>query len=386
MTEEDDVAFRLLHTADWHLGKSFLAFEADAQKKLRRARLDVINEIFAAASRNLVDAVICAGDLFDSPDPGADWWRGLLEILAKLPTGFPPVFLLPGNHDPLVTESIWMRGHAFREGLPGFVRVVDRDDFSETIKPGLVVYAVPCTSKAGADDPVDKIPPRDPGDESVRVGVVHGTTFDIPSCEMSFPIRADGARRRGLDYLAIGDTHGYRIVQADPPVVYPGAPEPTAFDEIDPGNVVLVCFSRTRGRPLLRKLPVARWRWREEVIRDLVTLRALATEDLRSTVLRLAFDLDVDLRERDEVQQILDGLIGNDAKHGKAGVVDADDAGIRIRVTSLAGAFPANLPPVLQTAISQLQTLAESTEAATARRARIALYKLSTLTQPRGSR
>jgi len=383
---EDDVAFRLLHTADWHLGKPFPSFEGEAQRKLRRARLDVINEVFAAATRSLVDAVICAGDLFDSPDPGPDWWRGLLEILAKQPANFPPVFLLPGNHDPLLAESVWAPGHSFRKSLPPFVRVVDRDTFSEEIKPGLVLYGVPCTSKAGAGDPVEKIPLRAPGDESVRVGLVHGQTFDLPNCEMNFPIRADGARAHGLDYLAIGDTHGYRVVQENPPVVYPGAPEPTAFDEVDPGHVVLVCFSRTRGRPLLRKLPVARWRWREENIRDLPSLRALASEDLRSTVLRLTFDIDVDLRDRDEVQQILDDLIGTEAKHGRAGVVESDTAGVRIQITSLAGAFPPDLPPVLRTAVDSLQALARSTEPATARHARIALYKLSTLTQPRGSR
>jgi len=386
MNAEDDVAFRLLHTADWHLGKSFPSFAEEAQHKLRRARLDVINEIFAAAARSLVDAVICAGDLFDNPDPGHDWWRGLLEILAKQPAGFPPVFCLPGNHDPLVAESVWAPGHAFRDNLPPFVRVVDREDFSAEIRPGLVLYGVPCMSKAGAGDPVEKIPPRADDDESVRVGLVHGQTFDLPNCEMNFPIRADGARARGLDYLAIGDTHGYRVVQDHPPVVYPGAPEPTAFDEVDPGHVVLVCFSRTARRPLLRKLPVARWRWREATIHDLPTLRALASEDLRSTVLRLAFDLDVDLRERDEVQQILEDLAGTEAKHGRAGVVDADVAGLRIRVTSVAGAFPPDLPPVLETAIHKLQGLAGSTEPATARHARLALYKLSTLIQPRSSR
>ena len=93
---------------------------------------------------------------------------------------------------------------------------------------------------------------------------------------MNFPIRAGGARARGIDYLAIGDTHGYRVVQDDPPVVYPGAPEPSAFDEVDPGHVVLVCFTRTRGRPLLRKLPVARWRWRDETIRELSALKRTA--------------------------------------------------------------------------------------------------------------
>jgi DNA repair exonuclease SbcCD nuclease subunit len=386
MSGEDEVAFRLLHTADWHLGKRFPSFEESAEKDLRRARLDVLSELFAAATRSVVDAVLCAGDLFDEPNPGQDWWRGLLDILRRLPSGFPPVFLLPGNHDPLLADSVWAPGHPFRAALPAFVRVVDREDFREEIKPGLILYAVPCLSKAGAGDPVDKIPTRSPGDESVRVGLVHGATFDIANSEMNFPIRAGGARARGLDYLAIGDTHSYRVVQDDPPVVYPGAPEPTAFDEVDPGHVVLVCFTRTRGRPLLRKLRVARWRWRDETIRDMATLRALAAEDLNATVLRLAFDIKVDLRERDEIERILDDLAGNEARHGRAGVLDADRAGIRIQVSSVAGAFPVNLPPVLQTVVDKLQGVAAGGDPDAARRARIALYKLSTLTYPRSSR
>jgi DNA repair exonuclease SbcCD nuclease subunit len=386
MTGEDDVAFRLLHTADWHLGKRFPSFEESAEKNLRRARLDVLNEVFAAATRSVVDAVLCAGDLFDEPTPSQDWWQGLRDILRRLPSGFPPVFLLPGNHDPLLPESVWAQGHPFRAGLPTFVRVVDREDFREEIKPGLVLYAVPCLSRAGAGDPVEKIPPRAPGDESVRIGLVHGTTFDLANCEMNFPIRAGGARAQGLDYLAIGDTHGYRVVLDDPPVVYPGAPEATAFDEVDPGHVVLVCFTRTRGRPLLRKVPVARWRWREETIRDLGTLRVLATDDLHATVLRLAFDVEVDLRERDEIERILDDLAGNEARHGRVGVLDADRTGISIRVASVADAFPPNLPPVLQAVVDNLQGIAAGGDPDTARRARIALYKLSTLIQPRTPR
>jgi DNA repair exonuclease SbcCD nuclease subunit len=385
MTGEDDVAFRLLHTADWHLGKRFPAFDEAVQTKLRRARLDVLGEVFAAAMRSAVSAVLCAGDLFDDPNPSPDWWRGLADLLGRLPRDAPPVFLLPGNHDPLLADSVWASGHPFRAALPGFVRVVDREDFREEIEPGLVLYAVPCFSKAGADDPVEKIPARAPGDESVRVGLVHGTTFDLAHHEMNFPIRAGGALARGLDYLAIGDTHGFRLVQDQPPVVYPGAPEATSFDEVDPGNVVLVSFSRARGRPLLRKVPVARWRWRQETIRSLAVLRALAAEDLRSTVLRLFFDLEVDLRERDEVERILGELAGNEAKHGRAGILDADCAGLRIRVAAAAADFAPSLPPVLQTAVRSLQEVASGSDPDRARRARIALYKLSVLTQSRSS-
>src|SRR5437899_10513312 len=100
------------------------------------------------------------------------------------------------------------------------------------------------------------------------------------------------------------------------------------------------------------------WRWRDETIRELPALRALAAEDLHSTVLRLSFDIEVDLRERDEIERILDDLDGNEARHGRVGVFDADRAGIRIRITSVTGAFPPNLPPVLQAVVDSLQGIA----------------------------
>jgi DNA repair exonuclease SbcCD nuclease subunit len=386
MSGEDDVAFRLLHTGDWHLGKRFPTFDESAERTLRRARLDVLEEVFAAATRNKVDAVLCAGDLFDEPKPDTDWWRGLLGILKGLPPDFPPMFMLPGNHDPLLPDSVWSSSHPFRSALPGFVHVVDREDFQKEINPGLVLYAVPCFSKAGASDPVEKIPPRVHGDESVRVGLVHGSTFEVANCEMNFPIRPSVARDRGLDYLAIGDTHGYREVQDNPPVVYCGAPEPTAFDEVDPGQVVLVCFTRVRGRPLLRKVPVAHWTWRDKTIHDLATLRSLVHDDLDTTVLRLAFDIDVDLRDRDEIEQILGDLAGNEARHGRAGILEADRTGIRIDVSSASDAFPQDLSPVLLGAVDDLRRRADGGDPDVARRARIALYKLSTLTRVRSVR
>src|ERR1019366_9657140 len=75
--EPGEVVLRLLHTADWHLGRRFPSFPEDAQKKLSRARIDVIATILNVARRNSVDAVLCAGDLFDDPTPAQDFWEGL---------------------------------------------------------------------------------------------------------------------------------------------------------------------------------------------------------------------------------------------------------------------------------------------------------------------
>src|SRR5215831_16951495 len=78
-TESGDVVLRLLHTADWHLGRRFLSFPEEEQKKLSRARMDVVGRILDVARRNAVNAVLCVGDIFDDPDPSLDFWVGLAK-------------------------------------------------------------------------------------------------------------------------------------------------------------------------------------------------------------------------------------------------------------------------------------------------------------------
>ncbi len=82
-TEPGDVVLRLLHTADWHLGRRFPSFPEEAQKKLSRARMDVIATILDVARRNAVNAVLCVGDMFDDPEPAPDFWEGLARTFQE---------------------------------------------------------------------------------------------------------------------------------------------------------------------------------------------------------------------------------------------------------------------------------------------------------------
>ena len=131
--ELGDVVLRVLHTADWHLGRRFPSFPEEAQKKLSRARMDVITKILDVARRNSVHALLCAGDLFDDPQPEPDFWEGLARTLRDRADPQIPIFLVPGNHDPLIPESVWAPGHPFRTRLPKSVHIVDRDDFTYEI-------------------------------------------------------------------------------------------------------------------------------------------------------------------------------------------------------------------------------------------------------------
>ena len=83
---------RFLHTGDWHVGKSIAG----------RSRADeheaVLSELAEHARAAKVDAVLVAGDLFDSAAPSAEAERVVYSALLGL-AAIAPVIAIPGNHD-----------------------------------------------------------------------------------------------------------------------------------------------------------------------------------------------------------------------------------------------------------------------------------------------
>jgi DNA repair exonuclease SbcCD nuclease subunit len=377
---EDDIVLKLLHTADWHLGRRFRNFPEAGELKLTRARLEVLDRILLTAERFVVDAVLCAGDLFDEPCPAPHWWEEVAARLHKRNWQNRPVFLLPGNHDPFVGESVWAKEHKFRRMLPDWVHVVDRADFEFALPNGAMLYAVPCASKSGADDPTESIPLRAAGDERIRIGMVHGSTFDVQGFQTNFPIGADAVLARGLDYLAIGDTHGFRFVPPDrtqPPTIYPGAPEATAFDEKEPGYVAVVLINRQR-LAIVKKERVAHWTWEEKDVMTLDGLRQLARRtDLADRVLRIRIEMTVTAPEYDEAERLIVDLEGTDAKAGRVGVLDLDRKGLALETSSV-DAYCTDLPDVLRSTVLRLKMAAEDpAQRQTAERALFHLYRES---------
>lgn len=375
----DEIVLKILHTADWHLGRRFDSFPEREASDLARDRLRVLERVFGLAERHAVDAVLCAGDLFDEPTPTSDWWKGLSDQLNKLRWKDRPVFLLPGNHDPCLADSVWGKQHKFRASLPSWVHVVD--DFLEyPISNDAVLYAVPCRSASGQKDPTQEIPVRAPGDERIRIGMVHGSTFDMPEHQNNFPISRDASIERGLDYLALGDTHGFRFVPADrkeQPMIYPGTPEPTAFDERDPGKVAVVFFNRRR-RADVHGEKVSRWTWEERTVSSLAELRTLAKSDLATCVLRLKVAMTLEAAEYEEAESILEDLQGTDAKHGRAGVFVLDRTEFEMDMRNTEQVF-ADQPDIVRAVVRRLQEKAAHSpaEAHMAERAIRHLYRVA---------
>ncbi|WP_321149902.1 exonuclease SbcCD subunit D C-terminal domain-containing protein [Aeromonas jandaei] len=86
---------KILHTADWHLGHQLHGhdrrFEHDAF-------LDWLTDTLKARE---IDALLVAGDLFDTANPPASAWQQLYRFLARLRAELPRLnmVLIGGNHD-----------------------------------------------------------------------------------------------------------------------------------------------------------------------------------------------------------------------------------------------------------------------------------------------
>jgi DNA repair exonuclease SbcCD nuclease subunit len=210
--------------------------------------------------------------------------------------------------------------------------------------------------------------------------LVHGQTFDIEGHQSNFPISKTAAAELGFNYLAIGDTHSFRKVDTgtNVPVVYPGAPEQTKFDEALAGQVALVFFRKPPSPPIITAEVVGHYRWLDTTCHSVEELRALAAAPLLDrTVLRLELDLSVTLSEERELDAIIAELQGNNARSGRVAALLVE----RTRVVVSTGDFGellAKLPSVLQSTVRslQLQAANDTDEGRRATRALRHLYQL----------
>ena len=85
---------KLLHTSDWHLGKRLDDFSRMEEQQA------VLQEICEIAEREQVDAVLVAGDLFDTFNPPTEAVDLFYKTLKRLAAdGKRPVIAIAGNHD-----------------------------------------------------------------------------------------------------------------------------------------------------------------------------------------------------------------------------------------------------------------------------------------------
>ncbi|CAN5182678.1 exonuclease SbcCD subunit D [soil metagenome] len=258
---------KILHTADWHVGRLIRGRSRAAEHEA------VLAEIAAIAASERVDLVIVAGYLFDTAAPSAESERIVYEALLALAATGAAVVVLAGNHDsdrrlqavaPLlelgrvVTRPVFARPD---EG--GVVEVLSRDGTETALVACLPFLSQRHVVKAAdlMDDDADRSAQRYSerahrlvaaltagfGPRTVNIVAAHcmvvgatvagseriaHTVFDYSVSATAFPASAH--------YVALGHLHRQQRLAGACPVYYSGSPLQLDFGEAGDDKGVLV--------------------------------------------------------------------------------------------------------------------------------------------------
>ena len=329
---------RIIHTADWQLGKHFRYVPGDAGAFLREQRFSTVRRIGELAMEREADLVVVAGDVFDLSAVQDRTLRRLADALSQFEL---PWLLLPGNHDPALAQSAWSR---FAElGVPEHVHLLVSPTPFPMPELDLVVLPAPLTARHTMEDLTEWFDTEGTDPALIRIGLAHGTVKNrLPEAsEDRNPISDTRAQSAKLDYLALGDWHG--ALPIAPKTWYAGTPEQDRFRSQGAGNVLVVDLERPGADPRVETVSVGHYRWQElaaelhriEDVHGLERLLSRLPEDPERYVVSLRLRGTLGLRDRNQLQEMLatwearlHHLRVDEAElHARATDADVDDLG-----------------------------------------------------------
>ena len=240
-------AMLMLHTSDWHLGRSL--HRAD----LRAAQAAFLDHLVSTVRSEKVDVVLVAGDIYDRAVPPVDAVELCADALLRLHATGAKIVLISGNHDSA-------RRLGFGSDLLELTGVHLRTQIAKLARPVLLadahgpvaVYGVPY---AEPDAVRGELPPEasrghagvlghaiqqikaDADARGVRRRVVmaHGWVTGGAASESERDITVGGVGQvpasifRDFSYVALGHLHGQQTLAAH--LRYSGSPLPYSFSE-----------------------------------------------------------------------------------------------------------------------------------------------------------
>ncbi|ROS49024.1 exonuclease SbcCD subunit D [Frigoribacterium sp. PhB24] len=253
---------RILHTSDWHLGRTLHGVD------LHEHQQAFVDHLVGLVSERAIDVVVVAGDVYDRAVPAVPSVRLLGRALAGL-TEHATVIVTPGNHDSAV--RLGFAAELMRPGLHlrASVDLLDEPVVVDDPDGPVAFYGLPyldpdsvrrSLAPGGTDEPLarshaavvgaamqrvrDDLAGR-PGTRSVVVAhafVVAGPASDREAdhaerSESERDIRVGGVDSvpstafDGVDYVALGHLHGAQRVGPSGRLRYSGSPLAFSFGE-----------------------------------------------------------------------------------------------------------------------------------------------------------
>lgn len=230
----------ILHTADWHLGTSFVRFP-DHAEQLRTEQLEMLARMTGICREQSVNLLLIAGDLFDVPCPPAALVKQVRDLLAQISET--QIVISPGNHDPAMPGSPWLQAI-----WPPHVHIFTADfTCLELTDLQTRVYGSAFRSSAARSSLLPAQPPAlDP--DWLNLLLIHGERVASGQGSAYHPIEKDWLAQSEFDYIALGHIHQPEQPEPlrpdGPRAAYCGAPAARGFDEQDAAG--LLCLKLLR--------------------------------------------------------------------------------------------------------------------------------------------
>jgi exonuclease SbcD len=289
---------KILHTADWHVGKVLKNQPRIDEQKV------VLRELVRLANDEDVDLVIVAGDLFETAAPGPQAQGLVMRTLMSLRAEGRHVVVLAGNHDNqnLVNDVYRPVLGALGMHVIGTPKTPDKGGtLTLTTRSGeqAVVAALPFLSHRSAVRAAEVLlhaPSQHNQDYANRVQQIIGLlcagftdqTVNLVTTHATLLGGRWGGGEREVQsllgyevppnvfpvsthYAALGHLHRYQEIGGPCPIAYSGSPIALDFGEEDNTSVALIVQATPDSRASVRPVPLAGGR-------RLVTLRGTLDE------------------------------------------------------------------------------------------------------------
>jgi exonuclease SbcD len=264
--------FRILHTSDWHLGQNFYG------KSRANEHQKFLNWLLEQVSEHAIDAVIVAGDIFDTGTPPSYAREMYFDFIVNMHKKKCQLIILAGNHDSvaMLGESKQLLSHLSCQVITSASDILDKQIITLNNKKGqagAVLCAIPfirprdiMTSSAGQSVKEKQQSLQQAISEhyqnlyqqaqdlaqlssDVKLPIIatgHLTTVGVSSSESvrdiyigtleAFPANAFP----NADYIALGHIHRNQRVAKSEYIRYSGSPIALSFDEATQTKKVLI--------------------------------------------------------------------------------------------------------------------------------------------------
>jgi len=240
-------AVKLLHTSDWHIGRTFHGADLLAEQE---AVLGYLADLVAGEA---IDAVLVSGDIYDRAVPSAEAVRVATAALARLRAAGAQLIITPGNHDSATrlgafAEFAAAGGLHLRATIGGLAEpVVLADEHGPVALYGIpYLEPEPARHALGVPDArghtgvlaeamrrVREDLAARPGTRSVVLAHAFVTGGQASESERTIAVggveQVPGSVFDGVDYVALGHLHGPQTLAEH--LRYSGSPLAYSFSE-----------------------------------------------------------------------------------------------------------------------------------------------------------